>query len=69
MLTLLMRGGVEVPEAIHQAGILTQYAVQVRYPGGGEDVTRDEYVRALARAEEVVLWVEQVLGDSPPGAV
>jgi len=61
LLTLLKEGGVEVPERIRQAGNLTQYAVQTRYPGGGEDVTGEEYVRALALAEDVVRWVERSL--------
>lgn len=61
LLTLLNEGGVEVPERIRQAGNLTQYAVQARYPGGGEDVTDDEYARALAMAEDVVQWVERSL--------
>ena len=69
LLTLLKGGGVEIPEGVRQAGTLTQYAVQSRYPGAAEDVSHDEYVRALGLAEDVVRWVEgQLAGPFAAGA-
>ena len=66
LLTLLTQGGVDVPDEVRQAGILTQYAVQARYPWAAEDVAPAEYVRAVDLAEGVVRWVEGYL--LPPRA-
>ena len=40
---------------------LTSYAVETRYPGLAEPVTREEYETAVTLAEEVVRWVEKAL--------
>ena len=42
LLTLLDQNGLEVPEEIRQVDNLTAYAVDTRYPGQSEDVTREE---------------------------
>jgi len=44
------------------ADVLTPYAVQSRYPGWAEEVTREEYRQALELAARVVFWVESVIG-------
>jgi HEPN domain-containing protein len=41
---------------------LPQYAVQTRYPGEWEPVTKTEAEGALARASLVLAWVENRLG-------
>lgn len=63
LLTLAEQHGVAVPAELREAATLTQYAVGSRYPGFGEEVTRDEYERALVLAETVVEWVTGVLGS------
>ncbi|MFH1185868.1 MAG: HEPN domain-containing protein [Chloroflexota bacterium] len=55
---LLQAAGVAVPEIIRSAGVLTQYAVQARYPGPIEELTQEEYEEALALASNVVFWAE-----------
>lgn len=45
-------------KAVQMADILTQYAVQTRYPGPIEEVTPDEYTEAVALAAKVVFWAE-----------
>jgi HEPN domain-containing protein len=40
---------------------LTGYAVETRYPGLSEDVTKEDYVQALELADRVVQWVESLL--------
>ncbi len=64
LLTLLERNGEAIPENIWQAVILTEYAVESRYPGISEPVTREEYERAMAIAEEVFRWVERKIRES-----
>jgi len=40
---------------------LTGYAVEARYPGLAEPVSREEYQEAVALAEKVVRWAEERL--------
>jgi HEPN domain-containing protein len=44
---------------VQEAGRLTRYAVETRYPGVGEPVTEDEHEKAVTLAEQTVRWVEQ----------
>lgn len=64
LLTLLQEGGVAAPEEIRQTGILTEYAVDTRYPGLSEDVTEDEYLEAVGLAERVFRWAEALISHS-----
>jgi HEPN domain-containing protein len=61
LLTMLQEGGVEIPEEIRRAGILTEYAVDTRYPGLSEDVTEEEYMEAVDLAERVFHWAETLV--------
>lgn len=61
LLTLLHQNGVEVPEEIRRAGLLTGYAVESRYPGVAEDVTAEDYAAAIALAECVLQWAESLI--------
>lgn len=58
LLDLLSTAGVAVPDQVDEALTLTQYAVQTRYPGLWEPVTRDEAREAAALAARVLAWVE-----------
>lgn len=64
-LVILMDGlepaGLEIPPAVKAADVLTQYAVQARYPDWGEQVTEEEYTHVLKLAWRVVSWAEGVL--------
>jgi HEPN domain-containing protein len=64
LLTILQRSGLAVPLEIQQADLLTEYAVETRYPGLSEEVAKEDYVRALELAERVVQRAEALL---PPG--
>lgn len=55
---LLNERGMQIPETIDQAYILTQYAVQTRYPGEWEPITRHEARKAMELAEYILVWVE-----------
>jgi HEPN domain-containing protein len=61
LLTILALSGVAVPEEIRRAGLLTGYAVETRYPGLSEEVTKEDYAQALELAERVVRWAEALL--------
>lgn len=61
LIRLLLERDEDIPEAVREAARLSDYAVETRYPGTAEPVTREEYLELLALAEGVVLWVEQQL--------
>lgn len=48
--------GLDLPNAIREAVVLTRYAVETRYPGVSESTTDAEYRDAVKLAEEVVQW-------------
>ncbi len=58
---LVEQTGQEPPSGVQQAARLTRYAVVTRYPGLLEDVTCDQYDEAVAIAEEVVRWAEDIV--------
>ena len=61
LLTLVEKAGQRVPEQVKRASILTPYAVESRYPGLSEPVSKEEYEEAVSIAEEVLRWAEEVL--------
>jgi HEPN domain-containing protein len=61
LLTLLQKNGMDVPDEIRAAGILTEYAIDSRYPGLTEEVTEEDYTHALSLAERVVQWAESII--------
>jgi len=61
LLGLVEQAGQEVPRAVRQVARLTRYAVVTRYPGLLEPVTREQYEEAVALAEEVVRWAQEVI--------
>lgn len=65
LLTLLQNDGVVVPDEIREADLLTEYAVETRYPGLSEEVTEQDYLQALELAERVIRWAESLLPPSP----
>ena len=58
LLDILKVQGRMVPENVDDAFILTEYAVQARYPGEWEPVTKQEARTALELATLVLSWVE-----------
>lgn len=64
LLTLVEQAGQQVPEDLKRVVILTDYAVESRYPGLAEPVTKEEYEEALSLAESILDWVKKVLENS-----
>ena len=62
LLELIKEEGIEIPEAIKKAIILTDYAVKTRYPGELEPVKKEEYEEALVISENVFSWVLKMIG-------
>ncbi|MCX6690568.1 MAG: HEPN domain-containing protein [Methanoregula sp.] len=57
----LEKSGLAIPDAIKTASRLTPFAVHTRYPGFEFPVSEEEYTEALALAESVVHWAENVI--------
>ncbi len=63
LFTDLQAKGLSIPEQILEAVILTDYALDTRYPGIANPITHEEYKRAVTLAERVVRWAQtQVKG-------
>lgn len=58
LMDILEANGIEIPRSVRDADILTQYAVQSRYPSVMEDITRNEYRDAVRLASRVVFWAD-----------
>jgi HEPN domain-containing protein len=64
LLDLLKANDITVPEAVDEAFALSHYAVQTRYPGEWEPVSREEADVAITSADIVLVWVETTIqGD------
>lgn len=61
LLKLIEEAGVEIPENINQTKLLTVYAVDARYPGDYEPVSKEEYNEALKIAEDVFKWLDNII--------
>jgi HEPN domain-containing protein len=48
----------EIPNNLLEAMDLTNYAVQTRYPGSYDEITKSEYEKALKIAKECLEWIE-----------
>ncbi len=64
LVNLLSKAGHKVPPEVEDAVGLTDFAVEARYPGTAEPITREEYLDAVGLAERVVQWAEGVIGGS-----
>jgi len=51
----------QVIARLKRAAGLTDYAVEARYPGAFEPVSKREYAEAVAKAEEVLQWSQGVV--------
>jgi HEPN domain-containing protein len=63
---LLQQDGLAIPDEVREAGRLTRFAVETRYPGLAEPVGRDEYERAVSIAETVVRWAAERIESNEP---
>ncbi len=61
LFSLVEETGVNVPEDILEAGILTEYAVETRYPGDYIEIDNSEYEKAVKLAEKVFEWAEGII--------
>ncbi len=53
-----------VPDVCQESAILTDYAVQARYPADYEEITEEEYKKTTELAETVFSWAEKIISES-----
>jgi HEPN domain-containing protein len=63
LITKLEENSIAVPEDVKEADSLTQYAVELRYPGEDQPATEEEYQQALKIAERVYAWAEAIIAQ------
>ena len=52
-----------IPEDVKQAMKLTIYAVQTRYPNEYDEITKEEYEKAVKIAKDCLDWVENKIKE------
>ena len=57
----LLPEGVDVPQEVEESAILTDYAVESRYPRSSEPVDDEEYRQVIGLAKTVVSWAEKLI--------
>ena len=49
----------DIPEEVNEATDLTNYAVETRYPGEYDEITKEEYEKAVKIAKDCLDWVDK----------
>lgn len=63
LLVLAETNDVLLPETVREAGVLTPYAVQTRYPGYLAGISRSKVKEALEIARNTISWARNVLSQ------
>ena len=63
LLEIMTQSGLVAPADVAEAGTLTPYAVEARYPGYEEEITPSQVAEAIGLAERVVTWALNVITD------
>ena len=51
--------GIELPEGVREAGLLTPYAVETRYPGSWFEISEADLKEALRIADLTIAWANE----------
>ncbi len=61
LLEIAESGFIEIPDDVQEAGLLTPYAVETRYPGCWFDVTEADVTEAMRVAKLIISWAAETL--------
>ena len=61
LLEIMTQSGLLVPPDVADAGALTPYAVEARYPGYEEEIASSQVDEAIRLAENAVTWAARML--------
>ena len=56
LLEIMTQSGLVAPPDVAEAGALTPYAVEARYPGYDEEITPPQVAEAIHLADSIVAW-------------
>ncbi|OGP69034.1 MAG: hypothetical protein A2170_06225 [Deltaproteobacteria bacterium RBG_13_53_10] len=59
LIDILDNAGISLPSEFSNAGILTPYAVETRYPGYWGEITDHDVDEAIQLSEKVVTWAKE----------
>jgi HEPN domain-containing protein len=62
LLSIFAVAGLVVPAELQEAGALTPYAVETRYPGHWGEISSEDISNALALAQTALCWAEEMIG-------
>lgn len=63
LIELATQNGLALPKEISEAGSLTPYAAETRYPGHLDEVTPSDVDEAIRLADAILLWAVGLLGN------
>jgi HEPN domain-containing protein len=61
LLSIFAGAGIAVPAELQEAGALTPYAVETRYPGFWGEISNADISHALTLAQEALSWAEGMM--------
>ena len=61
LLEIIEAHGITIPNIVRDSVILSEYAVETRYPGDYEPVNKEEYLTALKIAKFIYEWVSGII--------
>ena len=61
LLEIIEAHGITIPNIVRDSVILSEYAVETRYPGDYEPVDKEEYLTALKIAKFIYEWVSGII--------
>jgi HEPN domain-containing protein len=61
LLEIAEAGLIKLPEDLRDAGLLTPYAVETRYPGNWAELAERDVEEAMHMAEQVLAWATNAL--------
>jgi HEPN domain-containing protein len=63
LINQIKQAGIEVPQVLMESVVLTEFAVEGRYPGFDQPVTPEQWRDAVRKAENVLEWAKKVIKD------
>lgn len=61
LIAVFERSGTGLPSGLQEAGMLTPYAVESRYPGYWGEISNADMAAAVKLAEQAIAWAEQII--------
>ena len=63
LMDILDKAGILLPSDFQNAGILTPYAVETRYPGYWDEITEKEVNEAIRLSGKIVTWSKKYIKE------